>query len=355
MSHQLDDRAFVTRLDPMGMLRLTEEFPAQCRRALTIARETDLPTLESRPSVALLTGLGGSAAGGDFTRAIFEAQGATPFFVNRDYHLPNFVGLGDLVFVASYSGNTEETLTAYQDAKTAGARIVCVTSGGKLSELAKQDGIPIITIPGGQPPRTALGFMLVPVLVASEKMRLIPSQNCEAVIELLEKLSHDWSVETPFDSNEPKKLAQELHGKLAVLYGLGGWQGVIANRWKGQINENSKNMVFANQFPELNHNEILGWVKGGEQSVANWTGVFLEDGSESPKMKVRAQATEKLVSSVVKFHRVRAQGVTLLEKMMGLAHFGDYVSLYLAALNGVDPGNMDSIEHLKAELARVAG
>src|ERR1044072_8788320 len=153
MSHQLDDRSFVTRLDPKEMLRLTEEFPAQCRRGFEIARSADLPALEARPSVCLLTGLGGSAAGGDFTRAIFEDCGSTPFLVNRDYHLPHYVGLGDVVFATSYSGNTEETLSAYADAKKAGARIICVTSGGKLAELAAAHGHSIIKIPAGQPPR----------------------------------------------------------------------------------------------------------------------------------------------------------------------------------------------------------
>lgn len=353
MSHQLDDRSFVTRLDPKEMLRLTEEFPAQCRRALEIARDAELPTLETRPSVCVLTGLGGSAAGGDFTRALFEEIGVTPFFVNRDYHLPHFVGLGDLVFATSYSGNTEETLSAYADAKTAGARIICITSGGKLAEMAKEDGNTVVLIPGGQPPRTALGFMLIPVLVVAERLGLIPEQDYEKAFGLLEQLVPTWSVETGFDDNGPKKLAEAMHGKLAVLYGLGGWQAIVANRWKGQINENAKVMAFANAFPELNHNEILGWVKAGDQGVASWVGVILEDGSESEKMKTRARVTEQLVGSTASFHHVQASGSTLLEKMLSLTLYGDFVSLYLAALNGVDPENIDSINVLKSELATV--
>ena len=142
MAHELDDRSFVTRLDPKGMLRLTEEFPSQCRTALAIAMSAPLPTLDIRPGLVMLTGLGGSAAGGDFTRALFEAQGTSPFIVNRDYHLPNFVGLSDLVFVASYSGNTEETLSAYADAVKAGAKIICITSGGKLADLGSPSVCP---------------------------------------------------------------------------------------------------------------------------------------------------------------------------------------------------------------------
>lgn len=353
MPHQLDDRSFVTRLDPKEMLRLTEEFPAQCRRALEIAQKAELPTLENRPSVCVLTGLGGSAAGGDFTRALFEHDGVTPFFVNRDYHLPHFVGLGDVVFATSYSGNTEETLSAYEDAKTGGARIICITSGGKLAQKAQEDGNAVIQIPGGQPPRTALGFMLIPVLVAAERLGLIPEQDYEAAFSLIEKAVPTWTVETAFDGNGPKQLAEAMHGKLSVLYGLGSWQAIVANRWKGQINENAKVMAFANAFPELNHNEILGWVMADSQGVADWVGVVLEDGSESEKMKTRARVTEQLVGETAKFHHVRAIGDTLLQKMLSLTLYGDFVSLYLAALNGVDPENIDSINVLKSELSKV--
>jgi glucose/mannose-6-phosphate isomerase len=353
MAHLLDDRSFVTRVDPSEMLRLTEEFPAQCRRALEIAQAADLPDLENRPSLAMLTGLGGSAAGGDFARALFEAQGTTPFLVNRDYHLPHYVGLGDVVFAASYSGNTEETLSAYEDAKKAGARIICVTSGGKLAEKAKADGSALILIPGGQPPRTALGYMLVPVLVASERLKLIPAQDYDSAFRLLERCSAEWTVEAPFDGNEAKQLADSMHGNLAIIYGLGSWQAVVANRWKGQINENAKNLAFTNAFPELNHNEILGWVGAGAQGVDKWVGVVLEDGSESEKMKTRAKVTIRLIGSGAEFHQVRAEGQSLLEKMLSLTFFGDFVSIYLAALNEVDPENIDSINVLKNELSKV--
>ncbi|HVT12282.1 MAG TPA: bifunctional phosphoglucose/phosphomannose isomerase [Fimbriimonadaceae bacterium] len=352
MSSRLDDRAFVTRLDPKGMLRLTEEFPAQCRKAYEIAQAAELPSLEARPSLVVLAGIGGSAAGGDFARAIFEQSGVSPFLVNRDYHLPHFVGLGDLVFATSYSGNTEETLSAYADAKKAGARIICVTSGGKLAELARADGNALILIPGGQPPRTAMGYMLIPVLVAAQRLKLIAEQDYEGTFTLLERKAAEWTVEGS-DSQRPKELAQALHGNLAVIYGLGSWQGVVATRWKGQINENSKNHAFPNVFPELNHNEVLGWVKAGEQGVAKWVAVILEDGSETAKMKARSAITERLAGSVAEFHHVVAEGDSLLAKMLGLAFFGDFVSIYLAALNGVDPENMDWLIRMKEELAEI--
>lgn len=302
----------------------------------------------------MLSGMGGSAAGGDFARSLFEAKSAVPFIVNRDYRLPNYVGLGDYIFCASYSGNTEETLSAYADAKKAGAQIIAVTSGGKLAEQAKADGFPVYMIPGGHPPRTALGFMLIPVLVASETLGLIPKHDYEKCFSLLDQCSSDWTVSNPFESNPTKQLGQAMFGKLAVLYGLGQWQGTIANRWKGQINENAKNLAFPNTYPELNHNEILGWVGAHKQGVAKWLMVTLMDGTESDKMKTRSAVTERLVGATAEAHHVTARGDDLLEKMLSLTFYGDFVSIYLAALNGVDPENIDSINTLKEELSKVS-
>jgi glucose/mannose-6-phosphate isomerase len=354
MPHQLDDRAYVTRLDPKDMLGRTERFPDQCREALAISRKVAITPPQQRPSVVMLTGMGGSAAGGDFARCLMDAMSSVPFIVNRDYGLPKYIGIGDYIFCASYSGNTEETLSAYADARRAGANVIVVTSGGKLAELAKEDGYPTYIIPGGHPPRTALGYMLVPVLVALEALRLLPEADFEKCFDLLDKCVQDWSVDTPFDSNPTKQLAEAMHGNLAVIYGLGPWQGAIANRWKGQINENAKNLAFPNTYPELNHNEILGWVGAGSQGVAKWLMVTLMDGSESQKMKTRASVTERLVAGTAEPHHVTARGENLLEKLLSLAFFGDFVSIYLAALNGVDPENIDSINTLKEELGKVS-
>jgi glucose/mannose-6-phosphate isomerase len=348
--HPLDDREFVERADPSGMLRLTEEFPDQCRKALAIARASRIEPLGS-PRLAVLTGLGGSAAGGDFVRSLFEESGACPFLVNRDYALPSFVGPETLVFAVSYSGNTEETLAAYEDAKAKGARVVCVTTGGKLSEAAQANGDDLVKVPGGQPPRTALGYLLVPVAALCAECGLVPAPDFDRAFDLLDNCVNNWTVSMPFAQNGPKQTAQALHGKLPVIYGLGAWQAAVANRWKGQINENAKVMAFANAFPELCHNEILGWVGAAEQ--AQWVGVVLEDGHEGAKMKARARVTGSLVAEAAEFHRVTAAGSSLFEKSLSLALYGDFVSLYLAALRGVDPENIDSINVLKSELAKV--
>jgi glucose/mannose-6-phosphate isomerase len=352
-AHVLDDRSAVTRLDPKEMLRLTEEFPDQCERALALTEEVAIEAPPNLPNVAMLSGLGGSAAGGDIVRAIFDAHAGIPFVVNRDYHLPNYLGLGDILFCASYSGNTEETLSVCEEAKSTGARIIAVTSGGKLAAMAEAEGHTLIKIPGGQPPRTALGYMCMPVLAACQKLNLIPAEDYGSLLTLLRDCVRRWTVETPFASNEAKQIAQALHGKLPVLYGLGGWQALVANRWKGQINENAKCMAFYNGFPELNHNEILGWVKADEQGVDGWAVVVLQTGKESEKMRTRARVTEQLIGKTAEFYHANAPGENLLQQILSLTLMGDFVSLYLAALNEVDPETIDSINVLKAELAKV--
>ncbi|MBL8064529.1 MAG: bifunctional phosphoglucose/phosphomannose isomerase [Chthonomonadaceae bacterium] len=352
MSHLLDDRKYVLRNDPKDMYGLTMAFPDQCARALEIATQSNLPTVR-HPHCVVLTGLGGSAAGGDLTRALFEFDSAVPFLVNRDYTLPKWAGPNTLVFATSYSGNTEETLSAYRDASAKGCQIVCVTSGGELASLAQRDGHPLVTIPSGQPPRTALGFLFVPVAAACERFGLLPQQNWTRAFDVLQSCAKLWSVETPYDDNEPKQVADALFGNVSVLYGLGFWQGLVAGRWKGQICENAKNMTFAHTFPELCHNEVLGWVEADKQGVASWVSVVLQDGQESPKMKKRAEVTARLIHGVAQTLTVTAVGDSLLEKMLSLTYYGDFVSLYLAALNGVDPENIDSINILKSELAKV--
>jgi len=352
MPINLDDRSVVTELDPKGMLKLTEDFPKQCREAFDIANEVKTPLLERRPGVIVVTGMGGSASGGDFVKALFDDQGAVPMVVNRDYSLPAFVGVGDIVFCASYSGNTEETLSAYSLAKKAGAKIIAVTSGGKLKQQALADGFTVYTVPGGQPPRTALGYMLIPIIMACQRLKLIHQQDIEGAIALLEATAKELTVEAL--DNPAKHVAKRIHGALPIIYGLGSWQGLIANRWRSQINENSKQLTFFNTFPELNHNEVLGWVEAGNLGVTKYVGIILDDGTESEKMKARAEFTERLIGNACRFEHVQAKGDTLLKKLLSLAYFGDFVSIYLARLNKVDPENMDWLIQLKEDLAKIA-
>lgn len=349
----LDDASFLTRLDPMDMAGLTEGFSAQCREATAIARSASLPRWSALPDHVVLTGLGGSAAGGDLASALFSSEGRVPFFVNRDYAMPAWVGQGSLVFACSYSGNTEETLSAFDDAKRRGASVIVVSSGGELTRIAQGEGFPVVTVPGGQPPRTAMGYMLMPVVVASEQLGLIPAQDFEGAFAAVESVREDCGFGSAFGANEAKQTAAFLQGAMGVVYGCGGWTYALAQRWRGQLNENSKVMVSTHVFPELCHNEILGWEGAAGQGVGRWATVLLEGGDESARMMARIEITLGQIGAGSEFRRVRARGDGLLARMLSLAHIGDWVSLYLAALTGKDPGQMAAIDKLKEELAQL--
>lgn len=331
--------------DATGFLALVQDFPDQVARAEEIARTASLPSWRAVPDNVVLIGMGGSAAGGDFLQALFDAQARVPFAVSRAYTLPHWVGSGSLVLACSYSGNTEETLASYEEAKHRGASIIAVTSGGALEALAQQDGFPVVRVPGGQPPRTALGYMLVPGVVACIRMGLLGEVDWAALGTLLEGVRAE---NEPGDRvSEAEAMARNLVDAVPVVYGQSPWTGAVANRWRGQINENSKAMCHTHVFPELCHNEILGWEGSARQG--RWHVVLLEGGDESEQMQKRVRETLDLTG--VSFSRLVAQGDELLARMLHLAYFGDYVSLYLAELTGQDPAQMRAIDELKARLA----
>lgn len=328
-------------------------FPDQCREALSIVSGTPLPAHLSSKNNIVVAGIGGSAAGGDFLKSLIEFEGSVPCFVARDYRMPAFVGSETLVFACSYSGNTEETLSSVRDALSRGASVIGITSGGELSKLCVENNLPVYQIPGGQPPRSALGYLLIPMVAACVQLGYLPEQKFNSAIEELEKCRADWKIESNTALNQPKALSTMLFGRVPIIYGLGSWQGTVASRWKSQINENSKIMCFANTFPELNHNEIVGWTLADQQNVKHWITVILENGLESQKMKTRAQVTADLIKSKSELFHVAARGDCLLSQMLSLTYFGDFVSLYLAALYGTDPYEIVNIDILKKRLSEV--
>lgn len=354
MAHLLDDTGLLSKADPKGMMTLTLGFPAQCERAYQIASQFSLPSLPRTPRLVVVCGMGGSAIGGDYLRALFEAYGNIPVLVVRDYHLPQCVDAGSLVFAVSYSGNTEETLSCYREAHARGAMILTLSSGGELQERASADGYPHLQVPGGQPPRTALGYLFVPLMRLCERWGLLPdlSQAYAQTQKRLVQTRDQLAPSVPTAQNPAKQLAQALYGRIPLIYGSCGPRATVALRWKGQFNENAKQHAFAYTFPELNHNEILGWVLAHKQAP-NWSVVVLSDPDDSLKIRTRIEVTRRLVGEQVPWHEITAQGESLLERLMYLTYFGDFVSLYLAYLNEVDPEAIDYINTLKAELAKI--
>lgn len=321
--------------DPSGISALVQAFPSQCREALETAKAVELPTLEAIPAIVAVAGMGAQAEAGDIAKALFEAHGGAALIVVRDYSLPNYIGVGDVVFCCSYFGDTAETLSAYEAAKKAGARLIAITSGGKLAEMAKEDDFPIYEIPTDQDPRTAFGYALVSILIACEQMKLLADPGIEAAIGLVDNNLSQWN-------EKAASIAESMQGTLPIIYGLGSWQASVANRWRSQINENAKQLAFTNSYPELSHNELAGWSGASKQGVTKFVGIALEDGAESEEIRSAVRAAEDQTSGTISFQHVSATGESLIEKILSLTLLGDLVSLHLARLNGVESANNDT-------------
>jgi len=351
----LDDAARRAALDAQNMIALTHEFPEQCRKGLNIAMQFNPPTPRLPIQNVVVTGLGGSAVGGDLLRVLVEDNGEVPLVVNRDYQMPAFVNDRTFVIAASYSGNTEETLSAFEDAQDRGALLACVTSGGELAQRAAHYGTPVAFIPRGQPPRSAMGYLFIPMLMAAHKVGVIrrdPTGDLQNAIALLEKARKQWNADVPFEKNPAKQLAAKLYGKLPIVYGSQAYSTVVAFRWKTQLNENTKIHAYSNGYPEMNHNEILGWVLA-KQQVPNLAVVLLRDQMERPKIVARVETTRRLFARAADVHEVFAEGQSLLARMLHAIYLGDWVSCYLALLYGVNPTDISYINLLKAVLEKI--
>jgi len=351
----LDDAARRAALDAQNMIALTHEFPEQCRKGLNIAMQFNPPTPRLPIQNVVVTGLGGSAVGGDLLRVLVEDNGEVPLVVNRDYQMPAFVNDRTFVIAASYSGNTEETLSAFEDAQDRGALLACVTSGGELAQRAAHYGTPVAFIPRGQPPRSAMGYLFIPMLMAAHKVGVIrrdPTGDLQNAIALLEKAREQWNADVPFEKNPAKQLAAKLYGKLPIVYGSQAYSTVVAFRWKTQLNENTKIHAYSNGYPEMNHNEILGWVLA-KQQVPNLAVVLLRDQMERPKIVARVETTRRLFARAADVHEVFAEGHSLLARMLHAIYLGDWVSCYLALLYGVNPTDISYINLLKAVLEKI--
>jgi glucose/mannose-6-phosphate isomerase len=334
------------------MRQLVAGFSAQFSAASERALRLELPAPGKVDSV-VLTGLGGSAIGGDVVRIAIGDHLRVPFTVNRDYRLPHFVSGSTLVFACSYSGNTEETLNAYAEARRLGAQVICIASGGRLAARARTDGYPLIELPAGMQPRAALGFSSILLLGALRALGIVPDP-AEALAEtgsLLSDLAARYGLDVPESRNRAKSIARTLAGKVVAIYGSNGLLEPAAVRWRGQLEENAKNLSFHHLLPEMNHNELVGW-RIPADALSRIAVVFLRDAGEHPQVRRRFEATvEAIRPMAAEVHEVWSEGRSLLARLFSVIYLGDYVSLYAAWLNGVDPTPVEAIEALKRKLA----
>jgi glucose/mannose-6-phosphate isomerase len=347
----LDDLE-VLQVDRSGMLDLLLDLPVQLQAGERLGHGADLPLAADLRAI-VVTGLGGSGISGDLLRAYLYAECPVPIMVNRHYSLPTFVGPKTLVCAISYSGDTEETLSAFQEARARGARLLAVSSGGQLAQLADQAHVPYVRVPGGMPPRTTLGYLFTPMVVILARLGLIADQKTPLAetVEVLRELAAQYRPGVETFRNLPKALAKDLHGKFPVIYGVQDFSDAVAYRWRTQCNENSKTLASHQAFPELNHNEVVGWQGPLSSALEMWV-VLLRDAQEMGRVARQIEITKAFLQErTAGITEVWSQGHSRLARLFSLLYTGDFTSYYLALLRGVDPKPVEAIDRLKHQLA----
>ncbi|MGR6837058.1 bifunctional phosphoglucose/phosphomannose isomerase [Syntrophomonas erecta] len=302
----------------------------------------------------VVSGLGGSAIGGDILRTYALPRASLPVVVNRDYNVPAFVHQNTLFIAVSYSGNTEETLSSYQQARDKGADVVCLTSGGKLAQMATEDGFSIIKVPGDLVPRAATGYLFAPLALFLEQVGILSGVREEIVetVQVLQALREDLNPHILAPQNLARAIAEKIKDSIPVIWGSSGVSEVAALRWKAQINENAKAPAYYNVFPELNHNEIVGF-EVPKELIRQMVLVILRDSGDHERIKKRLQITTDIIRDRVKhIIEVPSQGTSYLARFYSLVYVGDYASAYLALEYGLNPTPVQVIDFLKAELAK---
>jgi len=349
----LDDLNRFRKLDPGGMLERIRELPQQCERAWDAVRSFALPDGYANPDGVIVLGMGGSAIGGDLAGALAGTESPAPCLVCRDYVLPAWVGPRTVVIASSYSGNTEETLSAFEEAVARGARLIAITTGGRLAARAQELGLPLLTFSYPAQPRAALGYSFIFLVGLFQKLGLLADKqhDLDEALQALACLQPTLDAVVPQAENPARQLAASLYQHFIVVYGA-GHLGPVARRWRGQFAENSKAWAAYEEWPELNHNAVVGY----EHPAAlrdDIAVVLLASTLYHPRVQVRVQVTADLLARQgIPHHMIQVPGESALAQMLWAIHYGDFVSYYLAMLYGADPSPVQSIVYLKERLAQ---
>jgi len=347
MSDTLDNQNVLAQKDPQGALRVA----AQQYKQATFDASVLNAEHDGRPITSVVvTGMGGSALAALLVKAWLKNDISIPFEIVRSYDLPGYVNENTLVIASSYSGNTEETVSALHQAKAHGAQIGVIASGGSLVGIAANEDIAYVHLPGGLQPRMAVIYNLRALLSLLETFGIVRGklQEVEALSEWLGQESSRWLSTVPTEQNAAKQLAELAVGKTPVFYG-GALTAPVAYKWKISWNENAKNVSFWNEYSEFNHNEFMGWTS---HPVEKPFVIFdLISSFEHPQILKRFEISDRLLSGKrPKANVIELRGYSLIAQMLWGSILADFVSIYLAILNGVDPTPVDLIEKLKKEL-----
>lgn len=354
MTVDLDDVQALRGFDPGDMLGAVASMPTHASVAYRTGLDAgSLPSLDGITAVSYC-GMGGSAIAGDVLRALFRDRLGVPVDVNRSPELPEFAGPHTLVITCSYSGGTAETLEAFKEAQRRGCRIIALTGGGELADRAQAAGAGLTVIPSGYVPRAAFGYLVFGLLGTLESAGLLPplATDVDETVAELERLVDLLGPDRPRDENKAKHLAWNLGDRHPVVWGADGIGAVAAARLKAQWNENAKVPAWWSALPELDHNEVVGWAKGeGNDSFV----IALRHEGEHPDVALRFEPSLEIArGSGAVTEEVWAAGRSPLARLCSLVITGDYASVYLALMRGVDPSPMDAIDHLKAVLAEAS-
>lgn len=342
------DRAALEAGDPGGMLGDVLAMPLQLSDALWRAQSAGIRPADS-PAGLVVCGMGGSGIGGDLAVAALGDRATRPISVVRSYALESWTPPDTFVLCSSYSGDTHETLACFEAAGAAGARRAALTTGGRLAEAARAEGVPVIGVPSGMQPRAAVIYGLVGALECAAICGAAPSLHSEVdtATGLLERLVGEWGPDAPEDAL-PKRIARELQGRIPVIHGV-GTTIAVARRWHTQVNENASMAAFWSELPEAGHNEICGWERGAR--AAPLAAVFLDDPDHHPRLERRIDLMCREVTSAgAPAIRVEPHGASRLERVLSHLLLGDLVSVYLAVLDGVDPTPVEALERFKRAL-----
>ncbi|HET7827262.1 MAG TPA: bifunctional phosphoglucose/phosphomannose isomerase [Candidatus Saccharimonadales bacterium] len=340
----LDDLKYIHQRDGQDALGIAE------RQAGQLEHRFEVPKIEGDFSNIVFAGMGGSALPAQLSTSWPGYN--VPFAICRNYNIPAYVSDKTLFIAASYSGNTEETLSALAEAEAQNAKIVILAGGGKLEEIAGQKGHVFVKIPKAEQPRYAILYFLVAIVDVLAAASLLTQKDAAGQLaqaaDFLRQAVKDWTAVVPTDKNPAKQLALELAGRSGVVY-AGPLLGPAAYKWKINFNENAKNIAWWNEYPEFNHNEFIGWSSHPIQKP--YAVIDLRSNLEHPRVQERFELSDRLLSGQRPHaHVVQVQGDTLLEQLVWAVAYGDFVTIYLALCNNVNPAPVDLVEKFKQEL-----
>ena len=341
--------------DRSNFVQLLRSFPEHITTSRKIMAENPVKISTRGLRNIVIAGMGGSAISGELLLGYAGEELPVPAVVNRGYNAPGFVDKNTLFVAMSYSGNTEETLSATREALQRGAQVVAITSGGELAGLSREKGLPLVEIPGGLPPRQALGYMFYPLLMLFNQNKLVnvSEADLDEARQVAEDQLHRYDPDHTQGHCLPNHIAQSVYHAIPVIYSGASFLAGMPTRWRNQFSENSKCMAFGNVFPELNHNEIMGW-EGLYEVNKHFRAIFLRDEEETPRNKKRIEVTKGILrQNKILFGEIYSEGRSRLARLTSMVVIGDWASFYGAMLHSKDPIEIGSIDKLKAELSKV--